>query len=366
MIVKFPLPHQIEIPLSHLDPKAKAPLDRISIFTTEFAVMVRTALPIDDALTSLARQQKHPAFKAVLTDIAQQVRKGIALSEAFGRFPHVFGSIYISLLRAGEASGTLVLMLERIMTHLKFQRELKAKVRSAMIYPSMVVSVTLVVVLFLVLFILPHFAIIFTQMGAQLPFLTQALLSASQEVRKNWWVGALFIGAAWGGFTRWMANPKHIEPFETFQLRLPVIGALTRNIVMTRILRTLGALVSSGVPILQSLELARESADNSVFEKLFERVQENVSRGQGIASSLYGSPFFPESVANMIANAEVTGTLPEVLNRVADYYEQETDTSLKNLFALIEPLFVVVLGGVVGAIAIAMLLPIFQLDSAVS
>jgi type IV pilus assembly protein PilC len=354
------------IPTMPLKPNAKVPLDRIAIFTTEFAVMVRTALPIDEALTSLARQQSHPAFKSVLSDIAQQVQKGIALSDAFARFPRVFGPVYISLLRAGEASGTIAIMLERVMNHLQFQRELKAKVRSAMIYPLIVISTTMVVVLFLVLFILPHFATIFAQMDARLPWPTQALLDVSETFRNYWWIILLAIGGAWAAVARWLSHAAHIEPWEIAQLRMPVVGPLIRNIVMTRILRTLGALVSSGVPILQALELARESADNIVFEKLFKRVQDNVSRGQGIASALYDSPYFPESVANMIANAELTGTLPEVLNKVADYYEQETDTSLKNLFALIEPLFVVVLGLAVAGIAIAMLLPIFKLDAAIS
>jgi type IV pilus assembly protein PilC len=344
----------------------RVPPDRIAIFTSELAVMTRTALPLEEALRVLSRQQPHPGFKAVLEDIAGQVQAGISLSEAFGRFPKVFDPVYISLLRAGEASGTVVQMLERLIVYLQFQRNLKAKVRSALIYPLIVVGATLGVVAFLLLFVLPHFAVLFSQMGSELPWPTRILLEVTHALRAGWWAGLLVLGGLGVGFFYWYRNSDNRRVFDTLLLTIPVVGTLARNIVMTRMLRILSALMSAGVPILQSLDLSCQSAGNRVFEALFKTVQDSVRQGQGIAASLYGNRYFPESVANMISNAELTGTLPDVLNKIADFYEQETDASLKDLFAMMEPLFVVILGLMVAGIAVAMLLPIFKLDSAIA
>ena len=245
---------------------------------------------------------------------------------------------------------------------MNFQRDLRSKTRSAFLYPSLIVLTCIGVVAFLVLFILPTFAEVFAQFDVALPLPTRMLLSFSHHLRSWGLIYALAIGVAWLYFVRWLSNPSHVKPPDTFQLKLPVIGTLVRNIVVTRILRTLAALVSSGVPILRSLELARDAAANAVFEEMLDRLYQSASQGKGLASSLYGDPYFPEQAASMIRNAEKTGTLPAVLTTVADFYEAQTDTALKNVFSILEPVFVIFLGLLVVGIAVAILLPIFRLD----
>jgi len=345
--------------------KRKVPLDVLAIFTTQLSIMVRTALPLFEALGSLAKQQVRPKFKGIISQVNHAVQQGIPLSQAFARFPEVFDPVYLSLLSAGEATGKLDVMLDRIAKYLDFQREMRTKIRASLLYPSVIVLTSMAVVAFLVLFILPTFVQVFSQFEMKLPLPTRVLLSISEQVRAWWWVYLLVIGGGWVYFVRWLSNPSHTRPIDALQLQLPVIGTLVRNVVMTRVLRTLSALVSSGVPILQSLDLARASAGNAVFREIIDGIHKSASEGKGLTSSLYGNAYFPEQVSNMIRNAEKTGTLPEVLTKVADFYEKETDSTIKNVFSVLEPLFVIFLGVMVAGIAVAVLLPIFQLDAGI-
>jgi type II secretory pathway component PulF len=345
--------------------KKKVPIEIITVFTTEFAIMVRTSLPIVGSLESLKKQQAHPKFKAVIGEICRLVTQGNPLSQGFAQFPTVFDPIYVSLVAAGEASGTLPLMLERLAAYLNFQRELKEKIRMALLYPAIVVLTCTAVVSFLVFFILPTFSTIFTEMNIELPLPTRMMLFMSHHLRSWWWIYGLIVGAAWGYAMRWSSDPVHAMRLDTFQLKLPVIGRLIRNVVMTRILRTLSSLVDSGVPILMSLDLARAAANNAVFRAIVDRIHASAREGKGLATPLYGDPYFPEPVMNMIANAEKMGALPEVLSKAADYYEHETDISIKKSFAILEPVFVVFLGLMVASIAVAVLLPIFQMSAGV-
>lgn len=344
-------------------PTDTVPIKDVSIFTNELCIMVRTALPILDALESLARQQHNLIFQAVLFDIAKSVREGRSLSQAFSRYPKIFNEIYISLLTAGETSGHLPEMLERILGYIDFQIELKNKVRAALMYPVIVIFTSLAVVSFLVLFILPTFMDVFSQLGVELPLPTRVLLNISAHARVYWWVYLFGSIAAWQFFLRWLKNPTNVKTFDAFQMRVPIVGPVVKAIAITRILRTLSQLLASGVPILQSLQLAQAAAGNLVYSELFAEVYRSASEGHGLSAALRVSPHFPQQVVNMIANAEKTGTLPEVLNQVSHYYEKETDQTLKNLFSAIEPIFVVFLGLMVGGIAVAILLPIFSMSS---
>ena len=345
--------------------KKSVPLDVIALFTTEMAIMIGTALPIMETLRTLEKQQRHSRFKKVIGEICESVEQGNPLSKAFSRFPEVFDPVYLSLLASGEMGGKLSEMLDRINAYLHFQRDIKSKVRSALVYPTLLLLTCLSVVGFMVLFILPTFAQVFAQFDIQLPLPTRILLFISAHTRSWWWLYLPAVAGLWIYFSRWLSKPIHVKPVARFQLKLPVVGPLVRNIVMARVLRTLAALVSSGVPILRSLELARTSAANAVFRDIIDRIYDSANQGQGLASSLQGDPHFPEQVTHMIANAEKTGTLPKVLNKVADFYEQQTDTALKNVFAILEPVFVGFLGCLVAAIALSVLLPIFRLDSGI-
>lgn len=341
------------------------PLEAVSMFTSQLAIMVRTALPIMESLTSLARQQSDPTFKAILLDVGRGVQHGQSLSLCCSRYPKVFDEVYVSLLAAGEASGNMHTMLERLAAYLQFQRDLRGKVRSALLYPTIVVVTALSVVAFLVLFIMPTFAEVFSQFDLKLPLPTRALLGLSAHLRASWYLYVLAAGAGWWFMARWISRPENIKTAHIFQLDLPVAGTLVRNIVLTRTLRTLAALVASGVPILKSLDMTKASAGNVVFHDLLVQVHLSASEGRGLAAAFAKSPYFPELVSNMVANAEKTGTLPETLEKMAEYYEHETDTAIKDLFSVMEPIFVVGLGLVVAGIAVAILLPIFELGNAI-
>lgn len=347
--------------VSQMAGPAKVGLKEVALFTAQLSVMVRTALPILESLEILARQDRNPAFKALLLEVSRGVREGQPLSQAFSRHPAVFDPIYISFLAAGEASGKLEVMMERLSAHLDFQMRLGQKVRSALLYPAIVLMTAVAVVAFLVVFILPTFMEVFAQFDVDLPLPTRMLIVAGESVREGWmlWLSAILFG--WWYVRRWLTDPAHTKTIHTLQLRLPIAGDLVRNVVMTRVLRTLGALTSGGVPILKALRLAQASADNVVFHELLGRVFDDVEKGKGLTPAMVGSPYIPDAVIGMIATGERTGTLPEVLDKVAGFYEAETDSSIKNLFSALEPIFVILLGLVVGAIAVSVLLPMFDL-----
>jgi len=339
------------------------PLTVLSLFTSQFAIMLRTGLPLVDALHTLERQQSHLKFKRVIGHLTQDVRQGISLSDAFKKFPRVFDPSYMALLRAGEISGTLSLMLDRMGGYLQFQREIRSKVKSALLYPAVVMGTAVFVVAFLVMFILPTFTDMFKQFNTDLPWPTQVLLGMTNNLRAFWWVyGALTI-AAGSGFWFWLQKPNHAKALDRLIIRLPVIGPLVRNIIMTRVLRTLGTLMEGGVSILEAIALSGQAAAHHVFEEIMQRMFKAASEGRGLATVLIDDPVFPFAAANMIANAELTGTLPEVVLEISKYYEQETDVALKNLFTLIEPLFVIIIGVVVGFIAMSILWPIFAMNA---
>lgn len=343
----------------------KADLKDVAIFTIELAIMVRTALPILEALESLEKKQSDPVFKKVLKSVAADVRQGQPLSQAFARFPRCFDEVYTSLLASGEATGQMALMLDRIGAYLNFRRELKAKIRSAVLYPAIVVLTALAAVIFLVVFVLPTFAEIFSQFEVDLPLPTRVLLFTSAHLRQWWYLYALWMGGLATLVRYWLKDPTRFKTLQRLQLRAPVFGVLARNIVMTRVLRTLGTLTAGGVPILKALELSRAAAGNAVFFDLLGNVYRSAAAGKGLAAAMSDSFYIPETVGNMIATAEKTGTLPEVLNKIADYYEGETDRSIRDVFVILEPMFVLLLGLVVGGVAISVLWPIFELGNSI-
>lgn len=338
-------------------------LKEVSIFTAQWAVMVRTSLPILEALDMLAHQSENAVFRSILIDIWGSVRQGQPLSKAFGRYPKVFDDVYVSLLSSGEVSGKLDIMLERLSNYLEFQLELKEKIRSSLVYPTIVILTAVAVVAFLVIFVLPTFMEVFSQFDIKLPWPTQILIFVSEQVRHLWYLLLLALGGLWWYLSSWLLDPANTKMVHGLQIKLPIVGPLTRNIVMTRILRTLGSLTESGIPILKSLELAKAASGNLIFGELIDDIIADVREGRGLAGALGRSPYVPATVAGMVATGEKTGTLPEVLGKVAAYYESETDASIKNLFSALEPLFIVGLGLMVGGIAFSVLLPMFDLAS---
>jgi type IV pilus assembly protein PilC len=340
---------------------AQVPLKELAVFTSQLAVMLRTALPILESLDMLARQSNNPVFRSLLMDVWRSVRAGKPVSQAFGRYPKTFGSVYISLLSAGEASGRLDVMLDRLVAYLDFQVQLKEKVRSALVYPVIVATTAAAVVGFMVIFVLPTFMEVFSQFNIVLPMPTRFLIFLSEQIRRWWYVLLSLTGGAAWYFSSWATNPENAWTVDNLLLKLPIAGKLTRNLAMTRILRTLGSLTESGIPILKSLEIAKAAGGNMVFGDLLEEIMDDVREGRGLSAAMAKSPHIPPSVVGMISVGERTGNLPEVVNKVASFYEAETDTAIKELFSAIEPLFVVGLSIMVGGIAISVLLPMFNL-----
>ncbi|MDD5627805.1 MAG: type II secretion system F family protein [Elusimicrobia bacterium] len=344
---------------------AKVSIDAVSVFTTQFTIMVRTALPILETLQCLARQQADPTFRAMIVDVFRAVRAGGTLSAAFSRFPGAFDEVYVSLVAAGEAGGNLPLMLERLSAYINFRRDLRHKVKSAMLYPVIVMVTSVCVVAFLVVFILPTFAEVFAQFDMALPWPTRALLALSAHLRA-WWILYVLAGlAAWWQASGRMSDPAWRRRVDGWALDLPVIGPLTRALILTRVLRTLSALVAGGVPILKALDLARRSAGNVVFDGVIAKVYQSAASGQGLASALKLSAYIPDEVSGMVANAERTGSLPETLQKIADFYESEVDSAIRDMLTALEPITVVILGLMVAGIAVAVLLPIFSLGQGI-
>jgi type IV pilus assembly protein PilC len=347
--------------LRDLRPKPKISLKDVTFCTAQLAIMVRSALPILESLEILADQAPNPTFQQLLRTVGKDVSEGMPLSKAFAQHPGTFDTIYVSLLAAGEASGDLDTMLERLASHLDFNVKLNSKIQSALLYPVIVIMVALAVLTFLVTFVLPTFAEIFVQLKIELPLPTRMLLYGGAVLRAYWYAFLIAGTAAWFGFRAWARHPRNEVTVDRALLRLPLIGVLIRNLVLTRILRTLGSLLESGVTILFSLELAKSAAGNRIFRDLLEKVGGEVREGKILSASLSQSEYIPKVVIGMIATGEKTGTLPEVINRVAGFYEAETDTAVKNIFTALEPLFIVVLGIMVGGIAISVLLPMFDM-----
>lgn len=341
--------------------RRRVSLKDVAFFTSQLAVMVRTSLPISESLELLAEQATNPAFKTILKDVEKKVGMGTALSSAFAAHPNAFDSIFTSLLAAGEAGGKLDVMLDRLAHHLDFRLAFQGKVRSALVYPTIVLLTGFMVVLFLLLFVLPTFRDIFGQLGVQLPLPTRILFLISDIVRGYWYVFLSMAVAALVAFRVWLKLPANRLAFDGFVLKLPVLGVLVRNIVLTRILRTMASMLESGVSILRILDLCKSTADNSVFHELLEQATRDVRDGALLSKALARGRHIPAPVISMIATGERTGSLAEVISRVSDFYEAQTDSAIKDLFTALEPLFIIVLGFMVGGIAVSVLLPMFEL-----
>lgn len=339
--------------------------DDVAVFNTQLTLMIRSAVPILDALSTVANQQTNPAMREVLQSVAESVQGGNSMTAAFGSHPEVFDTVYLSLIEAGEASGTLPKMLERIGSYLDFKVGLQSRIRSAMIYPAVVMATAFLVVGGLIVFVLPTFAEVFDQFDASLPPVTLFLLWLSGGLRSYWpfWIGVI-VPAVWGA-RAWLKAERNRLAIHTLMLNLPVMGRVTRCIVLSRVMRILGELLNAGVPIIKSLELSEASAGNMVIERVIHGMREQVEGGQQLWPSLAASEYVPEMVSHVVAGAEKSGRLPEALAFIADYYQREVDAALRDFFAALEPVFVVFLGVTIGGIAVSMLIPIFQLGGIV-
>ncbi len=337
----------------------------LAIVTRQLATMIDAGLPLVQCLNILAQQQENKIFKKTLNDIRADVEAGSTFSAALKKHPKVFNTLYTNLVEAGEAGGILDTILNRLAVYIEKATTLKKRVKSAMFYPMTIVSVALVVVVFLLIYVIPTFEGLFANFGATLPLPTVIVLELSNFVRAYL---LYMIGGGVGlimGIRAYYKTAGGRRRIDGLMLQLPIVGPLIRKVAVAKFTRTLGTLVSSGVAILEGLDITARTAGNMVVEEAVQKARAAIAQGKTIAEPLQESKVFPPMVVQMIAIGEQTGALDRMLNKVADFYEEEVDIAVGTLTAMLEPLMVIFLGVVVGGVVIAMYLPIFKLITVV-
>lgn len=354
---------EMEIKLPGFGPKVKG--KDVVIFTRQFATMIDAGLPLVQALDILTKQHENKAFRKVLAGVKESVETGGTLAEGLAKHPKVFDDLYCNMVAAGENGGILDIILERLSVHMEKSMKLKREVKTAMIYPSVVISAAIIVTAVLLIFVIPTFAELFNDFGSALPLPTQLVINASNFVVKWWYLMA--GGAAVGGtlFFRFIKTERGKEVIHPLALKLPIFGNIIRKVAVARFTRTLGTMLSSGVPILEALNICSRTAGNKVVEREVQRARVSISEGKSMVEPLSKSEVFPPMVVQMIAVGESTGAMDAMLQKIADFYEDEVDNAVTAMKQLIEPLMILVLGVIIGGLVVAMYLPIFKMGSVV-
>jgi type IV pilus assembly protein PilC len=333
----------------------------LAIFSRQFATMIDAGLPLVQCLEILSSQHDNPEFKKVLQEVKTSVEGGSTFADALGKHPKVFDSLFVNLVNAGEVGGILDTILNRLAIFLEKNEQLKNKIKGALTYPVVVIIIASLVVTGLLLFVVPIFEEMFADFGQALPAPTQVVVGLSKFLQSYWYIiiGAI-VGA--GVFIKLSyRTEKGRFTFDKLLLRAPVFGDLLRKTATARFTRTLGTMISSGVPILEALDIVSRTAGNSVVESAIMNSRKSLSQGKTLAEPLMDSKVFPGMVTQMIAVGETTGALDAMLGKIADFYEQEVDAAVAAMTSLIEPLLMAFLGVVVGGLVIALYLPIFQI-----
>jgi type IV pilus assembly protein PilC len=338
----------------------------LAIFTRQFATMISAGLPLVQCLDILAKQSSKPSFGKVITEVTREVEAGATLSDALGKHKSVFDDLFRNMVAAGEAGGVLDEILLRLATYIEKADALKRKVQSAMVYPAVVLTVALGATAFMLIFIIPTFAKMFTDFGGELPLPTKIVLGLSNALVKWWWVALLAMAAAAVGFQRFYATENGQRQVDGMMIRMPVLGDVLLKGAVARFTRTLGTLISSGVPILAGLEITARTAGNKVIAEAIMNARASIREGETVSAPLKSSGVFPPMVTQMISVGEQTGALDEMLTKIAVFYEAEVDTAVDTLTSIIEPVMIVVMGGIVGGMVVAMYLPMFKLISVVA
>jgi type IV pilus assembly protein PilC len=339
----------------------KVPPKTLAVFTRQFSVMIDAGLPLVQCLEILANQQEHKNFQKILLQVRQDVEAGSTLADAMRRHPKAFDSLYVNMIAAGEAGGILDTILERLSVYIEKSVKLRNQVRAAMIYPIAVIVIAAIVVAVILLKVIPTFAALFTSLGAELPLPTRVVIYSSNFLGRYWWAFLLVIGASVFAFRRYYATYNGRRVVDGLLLKAPVLGMILRKIAVARFCRTLATLTSSGVPILESLDITARTSGNAIVEDAILGVRKSVEGGKTIVEPLRESGVFPNMVVQMIGVGEQTGALDTMLNKIADFYEDEVDTAVAGLVKLLEPVMIFILGVVIGGIVIAMYLPMFTL-----
>jgi type IV pilus assembly protein PilC len=338
----------------------------IAVFTRQFSVMIDAGLPLVQCLEILGNQQENKTFRQILLQVRQDVESGSSLADALRKRPKAFDDLYCNMVAAGEAGGILDTILQRLAQYIEKAVKLRSAVRSAMVYPTAVITIAVLVVWIILWKVIPTFATLFEGLGASLPLPTRITIALSNFIGAWWWLVFLSIGAVIFLLHRYHKTYKGRRHIDGMLLKVPVLGGVFKKIAVARFCRTLSTLVSSGVPILEGLEITARTSGNAIVEDAIMATRRSVEEGKTIADPLKGTDVFPDMVVQMVAVGEQTGALETMLTKIADFYEDEVDEATANLLALLEPVMIFFLGVVIGGIVISMYMPMFDLITKIS
>jgi type IV pilus assembly protein PilC len=336
----------------------------LALFTRQFSVMLDAGLPLVQCLEILGQQQDNKYFQKVIFQTRADVEAGMTLADAMARHPRVFEPLYTNMVAAGETGGILDVILQRLSTYLEKMVKLKSDVKSALIYPIAVIVISIIVISIIMIVVIPAFKNIFEGLlgpGEKLPWLTELVVSMSQFMASYWWLMAIFIAIIVFALKAFYKTRQGEHLIDKLLLKLPILGSILQKIAIARFSRTLSTLMSSGVPILESLEITARTAGNVIVAEAILKIRAGIEQGQTIVEPLKASGIFPVMVSQMIGVGEQTGALDAMLSKIADFYEQEVDAAVANLLSLMEPAMIMFLGVTIGTIVIAMYLPLFTL-----
>lgn len=335
------------------------------VFTRQFATMIDSGLPLVQCLDILASQQENKTFKEALYSIKEAVESGSTFADALAKHPKIFDQLYVNLIAAGEVGGILDTILSRLAAYIEKAMKLKKQVKGAMVYPATIISIAVVVIGVILVFVIPTFAKMFADFGGSLPVPTQVVIAISNFLSRYILV---IIGVCYGikvAIGKYYNTTVGRKQMDQLFLKLPVVGILIRKVAVAKFTRTLGTMISSGVPIMDGLEIVAKTSGNKIVEEAIYKVRQAISEGKTMAEPLAESGVFPPMVTQMIAVGEATGAMDTMLNKIADFYDDEVDDAVGNLTAMMEPMLMLFLGTTVGGLVVAMYLPIFKLAGAV-
>jgi len=357
-----PKPKDVFENVSFMQPKVTK--KDIVIFTRQFSTMIDAGLPLVQGLTILAEQTENKTFKRILKEVVKDVEGGSSLAEAMGKHPDVFDSLFVNLVAAGEVGGILDTILQRLAAYIEKAEKLKSQIKGAMTYPMVVVAIAIIVIAVIMIFVIPVFQDMFASFGKALPVPTQIVVSISNFTKENilYMIGGFIVFAF--VFKKYRGTTGGRKATDTLALKLPIFGPLLKKVAVARFSRTLGTMISSGVPIITALEIVAKTSGNVVLEEVVLDVRSSIAEGQPIAEPLSENDIFPNMVVQMIAVGEATGALDTMLEKIADFYDDEVDVAVEAMTSMLEPLLMVFLGGSIGGLVIAMYLPIFGMAAA--
>lgn len=353
-----------KLPLFHMPFKGVS-LSELAVTTRQFSALISAGLPLESSLIALSEQAEDQKLKEVLAQVRDKVSEGSSLHKALGEHRDIFSDLYVNIVKAGEASGALDVVLYRLADFLEKQSSLRSKVRGAMIYPAVMFTVAMGVLFFMLAFVIPKISKIFEASNSALPFITVALIVTSNFIRENFVILIILFSILLFFLHRYSKTEKGKRLFDKISLKLPVFGKITSMVAVSRFTRTLSTLLSSGIPLLEAIEIGEAVIGNSVYTDNLKDVRVNVREGSSFARPLREGGVFPPLVTRMVAVGEQTGELEEMLSKIADMYDQQVDTTVSALTSLLEPIMILFMAVVMGTIVFAILLPIFELTSTI-